>query len=289
MNRYKLVLVFLLLTATHPFVLAEQASSLELAGKLSEENAHAEAALEYRRLAMDNRTPSEQGSLYWMAGYEYLKASRYLQSDRMLTEVENTTSDLETEVYLLRSEHCRSRHRFQDAAFYLEGLTSPNRPEPVRILASKRLAATRLTMQDYDGARKALQSIRDPDTKEIEAIAAYERGSDKRPIVGGLLGLIPGLGYAYSGEYANGLRSLMLNALCIWGIVEFAEEEQWAGVAVVGFAEITFYTGSVYGGVDSAARYNDRRLLRSTRVIEGDTRISPDFDALPVLTLRYRF
>lgn len=33
------------------------------------------------------------------------------------------------------------------------------------------------------------------------------------------MGLVPGLGYAYAGEYANAMRTLMLNNLLIWGIV----------------------------------------------------------------------
>ena len=35
----------------------------------------------------------------------------------------------------------------------------------------------------------------------------------KKPWLGGVLGLVPGLGYVYSGEYANAARSLILNGL----------------------------------------------------------------------------
>ena len=34
--------------------------------------------------------------------------------------------------------------------------------------------------------------------------------------LGGILGIIPGLGYAYSGEYSNAARSLILNSLFIF-------------------------------------------------------------------------
>jgi hypothetical protein len=63
----------------------------------------------------------------------------------MVQAVEEATTDLETEVYLLRSDQARKRRRFDNAEFYLEGLASPDRPEPVRALATRRLAAVRLT------------------------------------------------------------------------------------------------------------------------------------------------
>jgi hypothetical protein len=280
----------LLLLATALSARAQMEQGLALARDIAADNQHAQAAVEYRRLAMQSEQQTEQGALYWMAGYEYLQGERYMQADRMLRNVEDATSDLEAEVYLLRSQSSQARHRLREAAFYLEHLNTAEQPKPLRMLAAKRLAAVQMAQQDTAGARSVLREAQGPQLDDaLSAIAAYEAGHDKRPLVGGLLGMIPGLGYAYSGEYASAMRSLMLNALCIWGLVEFAEEDQWGGVAVVGFAEITFYSGSIYGGADAAARYNERRLQEATRVIEGNTTARPDLKALPILTLRYTF
>jgi hypothetical protein len=262
---------------------------LALARGLAEGDDHDQAAVEYRRLAMDTADPAGQGAYYWMAGYEYWKAGRYDQSDRMLGQAEDTAPAMETEVFLLRVENSRSRNRLREAGFYLESLVSTNRPVGVQQLAAKKLAAVRLQLRDYKGARQSLPAGSASREAGLSAISAYEAGRDKSPVVGGLLGLIPGLGYAYSGEYASATRSLILNALCIWGIVEFADEEQWAGVAVVGFAEVTFYSGSIYGGADAAVRYNQNRLQTATRAIEGDSRFEPIPAVLPVLSLRFEF
>ncbi|NQU40923.1 MAG: hypothetical protein HQ523_13310 [Lentisphaerae bacterium] len=268
---------------------AQSEQGLALARDLSEANDHVQAAVEYRRLAMDLKVPTEQGALYWMAGYEYIRAMRHEQANRMLSLVEDATPTLETEVYLLRAENSSLQERFGETAFYLESLNDNAQPEPLRRLAAQRLAVAKMHLKDYAGAREALHKAGGDPAITVEAIAAYEAGKDKRPTVGGLLGLIPGLGYAYSGEYGSALRSLILNSLCIWGMLEFADEEQWAGVAVVGFAEITFYSGSIYGGADAAVRYNERRLQQCTETIAGRTEIRPDRGALPVLTLRYEF
>ncbi len=268
--------------------LAVPNSGLELARDLAKSEEHAPAALEFRRLAMETADPAAQGAYYWMAGHEYWKAGRIDQADRMLGQAEDAAPALETEVYLLRGENSR-RKNLREADFYFDSLTATNRPEAVRRAAAQKLAAVRLEQKDYDGARKALALAPEPQPAGLTAVAAYEKGRDKKPMVGGLLGLIPGLGYAYSGEYANATRSLMLNALCIWGIVELAEDETWGGVAVVGFAEFTFYTGSIYGGADSASRYNRNRLRDSTRVIEERSGFRPDLSVLPVLSLQFEF
>lgn len=270
-------------------VLAGPEPGLKLAKDLATGDDHAQAAIEFRRLAMETPDPAGQGSYYWMAGYEYWKAGRPDQAERMLNLAEDAGPNKETEVYLLRGENSRTRNRPREAGFYLESLLSSNRPAEVRQLAAKKLSAVRLQLRDYDGARQALSLDPSPAQGGRAAIDAYQAGRDKSPLVGGLLGLIPGMGYAYSGEYANATRSLLLNALCIWGIVSFAEDETWGGVAVVGFAEITFYTGSIYGGVDAAARYNQERLQTATRTLEGRSSFQPDFSALPLLSLRYEF
>ncbi len=239
---------------------------------------------------MEGARPAEKAALYWMAGHEYLRASRFEQAERMIGESEDATTDLETEVYFLRSELSSAQERYKEALFYLESLASTDAPEEVRKLAARRLACARMRLNNTDGAREALQdSSQDHRKTGLAAIAAYEAGRDKSPTVGGLLGLIPGLGYAYSGEYANAMRSLIMNALCIWGIVEFAEDENWGGTAVVGFAGLTFYSGSIYGGADAAVRHNRRRLEACLRIINDNARFEPDTAKLPILALKYEF
>ncbi len=290
MTTSRLLIVGLLWATLAPSLQADTSAGLALATELAVDGDHAGAALEYRRLAMDTGDARSKGALYWMAAYEYLEGHRFAQAERMLSQVENTTPELETEVYLLHGEHNRVRDRLREAAFYLESIVHPEQDGALRTVAAKKLAAVRLQMRDFEGARDVLRLADSSSLKtDQEAIALYEAGQDRSQVLGGLLGLIPGLGYAYSGEYGNAARSLILNALCIWGLVEFIEEEQWGGVAIVGFAEVTFYSGSIYGGADAAVRYNQRRLDQAIEAIEGDARFTPDRATLPILTLKYRF
>jgi len=281
----RLVVILVLLTAT-----ILPASGWDFAVDLAKSGDYPQAAVEFRRLAMSYEAADERGTFAWLAGYAYWQASRYWQAERMLNITEEAAPALETEIYLLRAGNNRSWHRPDEAAFYLESLMDESRQEPVRRLATLQLAAVKVETGKLAAARDLLAaSPFDGDMAAVTAIDEYSQGCDKSVVAGGLLGLVPGLGYAYSGEYANALRSLILNALCIWGVVDFADREQWGGVAVVGFAGVTFYSGSIYGGADAAARYNRRRLEACTRAIEKNARFEPDYGALPLLDLKFRF
>ena len=98
------------------------------------------------------------------------------------------------------------------------------------------------------------------DADKLRLVEDYAAGSDKSPTVGGLLGIVPGLGYAYSGEWSNMVRSMVLNGLFGWAMFECADREEWGLFAVTTFFELTWYTGSIYGGIDAAHRYNRERL-----------------------------
>ena len=101
--------------------------------------------------------------------------------------------------------------------------------------------------------------------------------------------MVPGMGYAYSGEWANALRSLLLNGLFAWAMAETAEDDEWALFGVCTFFEITWYSGSIYGGIDAAHRWNERRGAETERVLrEAAGRPEPVMGMLPVLRVEFK-
>jgi hypothetical protein len=150
--------------------------------------------------------------------------------------------------------------------------------------AARRLAAVHVRDGRYAEALELLDG-----EQARAAVIAYEAGADKSPAVGGVLGLVPGLGYAYAGEYANAARSLILNSLFIFGMIETAEDDEWGAFAAITFFEITWYSGSIYGGIDASHRYNRNRLENCLETIEGESMFSPESGAWPTLRLRFSF
>ncbi|MBM4152501.1 MAG: hypothetical protein FJ220_03135 [Kiritimatiellaceae bacterium] len=132
--------------------------------------------------------------------------------------------------------------------------------DPLQIFKTRRSAEMMLRNGDVDAARATLQVNATNEVAALAAVDQYESAPRKSPTVGGLLGIFPGAGYWYSGEIANGFRSLILNSLFMYGMYGTAEENLWGAFGVITFFEATWYSGSIYGGVGAAHRYNKRQL-----------------------------
>jgi hypothetical protein len=265
------------------------AQTQPLAVVLSEEGRAESAAVEFRRQAMDAESDQDRGHYYWAAAYEYWKTNQTEAAEKMLDRSEDSVGGIFPPAPLLRGEIALAEKKYDESAYHWEGLIQSDASADYKNYAARRLAVVKLRQQQPDGAQVALSSAPDSSATAMEALEKYRQGKDKSPTLGGLLGIIPGLGYFYSGEYANGARSIILNALFIWGMVSTAESEEWGFFSVITFGEITWYSGSIYGGVDSAARYNRRRLEECERGMMGQASFEPDWKELPLLQLRFKF
>ena len=159
--------------------------------------------------------------------------------------------------------------------------------DALRRFAAGARAADALRAGLPDEARAA---VRD-DPERLRIVEDYANGSDKSPTVGGLLGIVPGLGYAYSGEWGNMVRSLFLNGLFGWAMFECADRDEWGLFAVTTFFELTWYTGSIYGGIDAAHRYNRERLDDAAAALRGEREpaVRRAGGTLPLLGVRLSF
>lgn len=263
--------------------------SFQLAQELLAERQPTLAAVEYRRSAAEAQDERKQAVAYLSAGHAYLMANQPGLAMEMLerSDTRDQNDAFAAETLIMQVEAATRLENPAVASYYAELLLDS--PEPnVSFFARRRLAALHLNARDLDAARLALT----PDDQDaINALDQYAKGSDKRPAIGGLLGLIPGAGYWYSGEIANGLRSLILNSLFIYGMVHTAQEEQWGAFAVITFFEFTWYTGSIYGGIDAAHRYNRNRLHQALHAIDIPySSFEPELDfAIPLFQFKYQF
>lgn len=266
-----------------------QPPALRLAIELSEQEDHQGAAIEFRRLALGSSRAAERGSYFWAAGHEYFKSSKYESVDRMLNGAEDEDASLKMPSLLLRGETARESRQWAAAAFYYETVLGGRSSDDEKTFAARRLAATKLAQKDVAAARDALGRSPVKSDEGAAALEAYAAGHDKKPKIGGLLGMIPGFGYFYSGEVANGFRSIILNGLFLYGMADTANNEQWGAFAVITFFEFTWYSGSIYGGIDAAHRYNRNRLDSAVNAINGEAGFEPDYEQLPTLVLQFRF
>lgn len=94
-------------------------------------------------------------------------------------------------------------------------------------------------------------------TTYIHSLEQQPYYSRKDPLTAGLLGILPGAGYAYTEHYGTALASLVLNGLLTWATVDaFQNGDTAAGITYSIFAT-GFYIGNITGSVQSADRYNE--------------------------------
>ncbi len=261
----------------------------QLALELVAEQKHEPAAIEYRRIAMTVTNSGQKAGYYWASSFEYKNAGNYELSAKMLDQAENYSQNLVQESFLLRAENSYANDYLDEAAFYLRSLKEKTTNDNIKAFACRRLAHTSLASGDITAAREYLINLPAGDTNALSRLDIYAKGRDKRPKLGGLLGTIPGMGYAYAGEYANALRSFILNGLFIYGMADTASDKEWGAFSVITFFEITWYTGSIYGGIDATHRYNKTRMKECMDYVDGDTSFTPDFQQMPVITLKFSF
>ncbi len=269
------------------------ADSLNLGALLLEEGDTHGAAIEFRRAAALNPAGAQRGGYLGAAGYAYLRGRQLELAEQMIDEMEDTYPRLEFEAMLLRGETARQRSDWRNAAFYYgaaERAAGEDGADAAREYVIRQHAGALFRAGDRPAAQMAAEQLpADAAVPVREVLDDYERGRNKRPWLGGLLGLVPGMGYLYSGETANAARSLILNSIFIFAMVDTARNDQWGAFAAVTFFELTWYSGSIYGGIDAAHRYNRRRVNETAHVIEGDGAMRMNAATLPLLSFQIEF
>lgn len=260
-----------------------------LARQLVEEGDHRSAAVEWRRLGMQAQEPEIKAGLFWASAHQYLQANEPRIADAMLDQAEWASVEIEDAANLLRAKGAMQLRDRRQATFYWSSLQRGADDQQARRMAHRQLAALAFLEGDVEASRRWLETSPDDEDMLLRRLAEFEAGRDKRPRIGGLLGMVPGMGYAYAGEYANAFRSLILNSLFIYGMVDTARNDHWGGFAVITFFEITWYTGSIYGGFDATHRYNQRRREIFLEPIEATRHVEPDWAEIPVVILRFPF
>jgi tetratricopeptide (TPR) repeat protein len=113
----------------------------------------------------------------------------------------------------------------------------------------------------------------------------------KEPVLAGILSIIPGTGYLYCGRYRDALIAFLLNGGLIYAAYESFDEELYALGGIISFVELGFYTGNIYGAVNSAHKYNRSKTRQFIENLKLNSKIS--FSLGPengvILSFQYRF
>jgi TM2 domain-containing membrane protein YozV len=120
-----------------------------------------------------------------------------------------------------------------------------------------------LAEDDGAAAAEAFSSITSlPEKRPLtEAARSWPSLPRKSPLLAGLLSVVPGAGHLYIGEPLIGLAALGWNGLFSFALYESIRRDQVGVAVLLGALELIWYTGTIFGAVSGAQKYNrDVRL-----------------------------
>jgi hypothetical protein len=294
-------------TAPAPAPAPEDAGlALRFADHLFGDGDYYRAITEYRRYLWLSRGRGDEAPRAALAiGEALARGEQWDAAGRQFDGVASRTTN----------DELRRAALFGAARAYLED----GRPELAkprfRLLSTDESADSSLQMQsrlllawghfdagELDKARELFQSIATSSTPwavqaqgVVDAIDRKGSLAMKDPLVAALLSVVPGGGHMYLGQWATGVTALAWNTLFIVAAVSAWLSGDWGIAAVLTFAELGWYSGSVFGAVAGAFRHN-RDLVRNWRdetlATYGAARLFPETssvgDAPPGSLVRFR-
>ncbi|WP_373498077.1 tol-pal system YbgF family protein [Desulfococcus sp.] len=126
----------------------------------------------------------------------------------------------------------------------------------------------------------------------FNAMEGYGDIPQKNPAAAGILAVIPGMGYIYCGRYQDALVSFLLNGAMMVAAYKAFENDNPALGGLLTVVELGFYSGSIYGSISSAHKYNRDQAERFTSEIRRRHKIDLSLSPVPggaALSFRYPF
>ncbi len=140
----------------------------------------------------------------------------------------------------------------------LAAWVSADEPFLDRCLKTRRLFSY-LAARRYDEAAAFCEALPESDfsaCRELIGLARQGFSREKKPWLAAVLGIIPGAGYMYSGQYATGVFAFLLISIdVIMTYFAFRTRNDVIGY-FTGIIGGFFYAGSIAGGYFAAQRFN---------------------------------
>jgi len=187
-------------------------------------------------------------------------------------------------VYVAPSEYfeglsCWRQKKYEEAKGRFDALVHlhPNTEYAPRALAAKSLIG--IDEENTAASRNELQRLIDAYPADKTAANAadalrllneYDRLPEKSTIAAGLLSaVLPGSGYAYAGNYEDGITAFSVNALFIAGTMTAVHQRNYTTAYLAGAFGLPFYIGNIYGSANAARKWNIRVRQEQRRKISA--------------------
>jgi tetratricopeptide (TPR) repeat protein len=231
---------------------------------LKHEEKYDHAIVEYRRLLSYFPNSRYQKDALISIVFCYYKSNQYLESiefgQKLLYEGDINSEDENELKFLIGACYFKFGNFPLARAYFMQLEDSAN--ELIKEKGTLLQGLSYVQETDWQNAEKCFASIPLESKFSYNARICEKLSREgrmlgrKSPIVAGILGIVPGLGYLYDEYEQTALSSFVVNSLFIWGTFEALRKDNKSIGAILGFFSLGWYTGNIYGSIISAQRGN---------------------------------
>ena len=251
---------------------------LRFAESLFEERDYYRAITEYKRFLFLNPQSPRAGWVRFRIGESYLKGGKLDAARFAFEDLLKTHKDprLRRWAFLAMARAFYKRGMLQQSAGVLDqlipGLKDPDLLGHARYLsgcARLKIGAAKKAKLAFEGVGAGHQ-LGERAGWLSGQVMRLEDLPEKSPVLAGMLSLIPGLGHVYLEEYAVAFTAFCWNGLFGFATFDAFRRGHYGVGALLAALELLWYSGTIYGAVSGAHRYNrDARLNFYDELEEG--------------------
>ncbi len=90
----------------------------------------------------------------------------------------------------------------------------------------------------------------------------------KKPIIAGVLSIVPGVGYVYTGHKQTALSAFIMNGLLAFATYSNFKNDNYGMGVLTGVFNLSFYFANIYGSIKSANRFNEQQRKNNIDKLE---------------------
>lgn len=242
---------------------------------------YARAIAEYQRFVhffpQDRRVPQAT----YKIGRAYFRTQAFNKAIDYFKRVIAASGDtpLAKRSQMMISEALLQLRTPDKALTFLDRLAAQTSDPAVKDEALYRLAWIHLDLESWGKARTILEQI-SPENQfnyrvydVVDELKKVDTLPRKNPHVAGLLALIPGAGYIYTERYHDALITLLINSALLLAAYDTFDNNNEALGAVLAFVELGFYSGSIYGSIGAAHKFNRTQTRNFIQNLKENTRV----------------
>jgi len=235
----------------------------EFASTLFQQERYKTSITEFQRFLFLFPNDTRNLEAHYQMGMAYQKQKQYVFATEQYHKIIQRTPEkkMRIQAVFALSECYQARKNHLMAKSVLESLLQEIKQTHTQDDIHYRLAWIDIKKNQHDSATTHLNAIQNSSKYPIDTIKHAIETKDlpkKRPYLAGMLSTVPGLGQIYCERYSDATLAFIVNGIIGWAAWENFDQQRPGMGTLISFFGMGFYSGNIYGAINSAHKYNLR-------------------------------